>query len=167
MANSNKFRAAINSISSNGDDGTQNYVAAFLQYGVITNLVLFHIKSFTSNLNRGVFDDFLDPYAARVLGFDSYEEALQTAMKRLPESMFSGEMELTAGDLGMAAVTIGCALGLAWVIEMERTGTFDKITNDIAQLQNDFNNGLNLDSLLESYQEFKETARSLRTQQDQ
>lgn len=68
MSNAKKFRNAINAIQANGDDGTQNYIAAFLQYGVIINLVTFHIRPY-----KGALEDGLIP---ELIGFDSYEKAL-------------------------------------------------------------------------------------------
>ena len=119
MGNANKFRKAMLAISENGDDGNQNYIAAFQQYGVIINLIFLQIQPFSSPLD-GVPEE-----ALYVNGFDTYTGALTNAVKILPADTFSIGNTLSAPDMVFTFVTIASALGMAFVVDMQRNHVFE------------------------------------------
>ena len=48
-------------------------------------------------------------------------------MRLVPEGFFTGDTQLTTGDKASAVVTIATALGIAWVVDMQRKHAFDHI----------------------------------------
>lgn len=72
MSNAKKFRDSIRIMQKNGDQGTQNYIATFEQYGVISNLVIFTIRPFRESLE----DEFGNWYDESISGFDTYTGAM-------------------------------------------------------------------------------------------
>ena len=127
MGNANKFRKAMLAISENGDDGNQNYIAAFQQYGVIINLIFLQIQPFSSPLD-GVPEE-----AMYVKGFDTYTGALANAVKILPSETFSIGNTLTAPDVVFTFVTIMSALGMAFVVDLQRNHVFEDMAKMLSE----------------------------------
>lgn len=66
MSNAKKYRDSIRVIQKNGEKGTQNYIAVFEQYGVISNLLLYTTKPY-----RESFGDYAE-WAESIAGFDTF-----------------------------------------------------------------------------------------------
>ena len=125
MGNAKKFKSSIDTIADNNE--VQNYIANFHEYGVITNLVFFQIKSFTSPLL-----DLEDGVGQYIEGFYTYAGAMQQAIKRVPTQFFTDRLALTQGEQTAAFVTIMAALGIAMTVDMQKSGMFDQ-ANDFVE----------------------------------
>jgi hypothetical protein len=71
--------------------------------------------------------------AMYVKGFDTYTGALTNAVKILPAETWSINTVFSPPDLVFTAVTVISALGMAYVVDMQRNHVFEDIEKEFEQ----------------------------------
>lgn len=137
LENAKKYRTIIRIIQLNGDQGLQNYLAVFEQYGKLFYLMVFTIRPFRSGA--------LDVSGLEgEQGVDTYAKAFSKILQNVPSKFFTDTHSLQFEDRAMAYIIIFSALGVAWLADMQRQDMFDGVDD---QIQNFYNNTLNYESL--------------------
>lgn len=119
MENAKQYRSIIRSVQKNGDEGTQNYLVVFEQYGLAIKYIFFTIEPFRQ--------ESFNPYGVEDEDFSSFQWAMTTILQKIPKKFYVDFANLPLEDKAESLVTIFSALGVAILDDINRSKMFDHV----------------------------------------
>lgn len=106
-------------VQQNGEDGLQNYLIVFEQYGKAIHLIFLTIRPFRS--------ESFNPYSGDEPSYSSFKWAIQHILQKVPNKFYADFANVPLEDKVETFVTIFSALGVAVLDDINRSKMFEDI----------------------------------------